>query len=212
MTRRTRLRAVLAVPICCCLAWTGGFVWFLARAMQEPPPPPHSDGIVVFTGGAERVETGLRLLAAGDAHVLLVTGVGGGAGATRGEFAAIARHAGVDPGLEARTTLGREALDTHGNALETALWAAENNIHSLIVVTAGYHMPRAVAELSRALPEVDLHPYPVTSPALRRSPDAASLRLLAAEYTKYLVVASGLPLAGLRADDHLGHGEERRGG
>jgi uncharacterized SAM-binding protein YcdF (DUF218 family) len=211
MTRRARLRAVLAVPICCCLAWLLGFVWFLAQVSHEPPPPPRSDGIVVLTGGAGRVETGLRLLAAGDARVLLVTGVGGG-GAARGEFAAIARRAGVDPALEARTTLGREARDTYGNALETASWAAENNLHSLIVVTAGYHMPRAVAELSRALPEVDLHPFPVISPALRRSPDAASLRLLASEYTKYLVVASGLPLAGLRADDHPAHGEERRGG
>ena len=33
--------------------------------------------------------------------------------------------------------------DTRGNAAETAAWARANAIHSLLVVTAGYHMPRA---------------------------------------------------------------------
>jgi hypothetical protein len=89
------------------------------------------------------------------------------------------------------------------------------------VVTAGYHMPRALAELSRSLPEVGLHPYPVVSPVLRGAPDASSLRLLATEYTKYLAVAAGVPLDALRADQRAapgglfnapGRGEERRGG
>ena len=40
-------------------------------------------------------------------------------------------------------------------------------MHSLIVVTAGYHMPRALAELRRALPDVTLYPVPVQPPAMR---------------------------------------------
>jgi uncharacterized SAM-binding protein YcdF (DUF218 family) len=207
MTRRNRIRAVILVPLAFCLVWAAGFAWFLAAALREPSPPPVADGIVVLTGGAERVETGLHLLAAGQGRLLLVTGVGGA-----GEFAGLAHRAGVDPGLADRTTLGHAALDTHGNALETAAWASRHGVRSLIVVTAGYHMPRALAELSRTLPEVTLHPYPVLSPVLRNGPDPASLRLLAAEYTKYLAVAAGLPLEAWRADERPAQGEERRGG
>ncbi len=199
MIRRHRLGAAMLAPVAFGLAWVVGFAWFLAAAIREPNHPPHSDGIVVLTGGAERVETGLRLLADGAAGKLLVTGVGGA-----GEFAGLAHRAGVDPALAERVTLGRTALDTHGNALEAADWSGRNDIRSLIVVTAGYHMPRALAELSRALPNVTLHPYPVVSPALRRGPDAAALRLLASEYTKYLVVAAGLPVAALRGEDRSG--------
>jgi uncharacterized SAM-binding protein YcdF (DUF218 family) len=217
-----RSAALVLLPLVSVAAWMVGFAWFLTAAVRDPKPPPHADGIVVLTGGAGRVETALHLLAAGQARLLLVTGAGGGAG----EFAALAHRAGVDPALGARTTLGRAATDTHGNALETAAWAREHDIRSLIVVTSGYHMPRALAELSRSLPEVSLHPYPVVPPLLRGAPDAASLRLLAAEYTKYLAVAAGVPLDALRVDQRAlpfgsvnpngrgswGRGEERRGG
>jgi hypothetical protein len=53
-------------------------------------------------------------------------------------------------------------------------------------------MPRALAELSRAVPEVTLYPMPVLPPALRGSHDAATLRLLAGEYSKWLAAEIGL--------------------
>jgi hypothetical protein len=58
-------------------ALAGGFAWFVASAGSVATPPPHADGIVVLTGGAERVETALRLLAEDQARLLLVSGVGG---------------------------------------------------------------------------------------------------------------------------------------
>ena len=60
------------------LAWAGGFAWFLHAARVTAEPPAHADGIVALTGGAERVETALNLLAEGRARLLLVSGVGGG--------------------------------------------------------------------------------------------------------------------------------------
>jgi uncharacterized SAM-binding protein YcdF (DUF218 family) len=168
------------------LLWGAGFAWFLRAALTEAPPPPLADGIVAFTGGAERVETALRLLADGRARLLLVSGVGGAA-----EFAELARRAGVDRNLAGRVTLGRAAASTRGNAAETADWARDHAIHSLIVVTAGYHMPRALAELARALPKVTLHPAPVLPPALRDG-GVPLVRLLAGEYTKFLAAELGL--------------------
>ena len=187
----------LAVAAVLAVAWTGGFAWFLHAASTETAPTPAADGIVALTGGAGRVEAALRLLADGRARVLLVSGVGGAA-----EFAELARRAGVDPHLGNRVTLGRVAASTRGNAAETADWAHANAVRSLIVVTAGYHMPRALAELGRALPEVALYPSTVLPPALREGRRASMLPLLAGEYTKWLAAELGLTALDPRSSGH----------
>lgn len=175
----SRRRIVLGAVAALVLLWLAGFAWFLRLADRAPPLPPQADGIVALTGGAGRVELALQLLAARRARVALVSGVGGAAA-----FAALARRAGVDPALGARVTLGRAAQTTRGNADETAAWARANAIRSLIVVTAYYHMPRALAELARTLPRVVLYPAPV-------APEA-SWRLLLGEYGKWLASEIGL--------------------
>ena len=165
------------------MAWGIGFAWFIEIASRAGSAPAHSDGIVAFTGGAERVETALRLLAEQRGDKLLLSGIGGGA-----ELAELAPRAGVDPTpLASRVTLGRSATTTRGNAQETAAWARANAIHSLLVVTASYHMPRALAEL----PDVALYPLPVVS-AERPGNATVPLRLIAEEYVKYLATQVGL--------------------
>lgn len=168
-----------------------GFDWFVAQVRRAAvPKAAMADGIVALTGGADRVETALRLLASGRARVLLVSGVGGAA-----DLPALGRHAGLRPAelavLRDRITLGRTAASTHGNAVETAAWAREHAVGSLLVVTAAYHMPRAMAELSRALPGTKLYAMPVSR---HPTTSPASLRLLAAEYAKFLAVEVGLPV------------------
>ncbi len=182
-----RMARLLLVPAALVMGWTAGFAWFVTIAMRPAEPPPHADGIVVLTGGAERVAAGLRLLEANAADRLLVSGVGRAA-----EFPALAHRAGVDRSLGARVELGRLAESTHGNAAETADWVAVHHVKSLIVVTAGYHMPRALAELRRRLPGVTLYPVTVRPPALRTVADPTTWRLLAVEYTKYLAAEIGL--------------------
>jgi uncharacterized SAM-binding protein YcdF (DUF218 family) len=194
----TARRAMVAASLALALAWAAGFGWFLQQSGMARDPPRQADGIVALTGGAGRVETALRLLADGHARLLLVSGVGGAA-----EFIQLARRAGVDPALHDRVTLGRMAASTRGNAAETAAWAQANNIRSLIVVTAGYHMPRALAELSRTLPGVVLLPAPVL-PA-EPGHTGASLRLLAGEYTKFLATEAGLSGLASRGDEGPPH-------
>ena len=122
----------------------------------------------------------------------IVHGLGATDSYIAGRFAAratLGRLAGLDTAqISDRVTLGRHAASTRGNALETAAWAEQNRIGSLIVVTAAYHMPRALAELRQALPVVQLYPMPVHG-AGDKGP---SLRLEAEEYTKYLLTMSGL--------------------
>jgi uncharacterized SAM-binding protein YcdF (DUF218 family) len=183
--RRFVSRLLLAVVLACSVSWMGGFIWFMRITMRPSAPPPRTDGIVALTGGPGRVELGLHLLANGQADRLLLSGIGGGT-----ELATLGRLAGVDTARFAgQITLGRYAASTRGNGVETAAWAQQNRIGSLIVVTAAYHMPRALAELSQALPDVRLFPLPVRPAPAERAP---GLRLEAEEYTKYLLTASGL--------------------
>jgi uncharacterized SAM-binding protein YcdF (DUF218 family) len=173
------------------LAWGVGFVRFVQQASRIAGPPPHADGIVVLTGGADRIETALRLLAKGDADRLLVSGIGGGA-----DLNDLAHSAGVHRvPVAGQVTLGRGAATTHGNAAETASWARQAGLHSLIVVTAAYHMPRALTEIGRALPGVRLYPAPVLPPGILGAdgwPTAAGLKLLVEEWNKLLAAKLGL--------------------
>ncbi|MFT8675161.1 MAG: YdcF family protein [Acetobacter sp.] len=174
LRRAARMLALLA---CAVLA---GLVWFAWDSLRPAGALPPADGIVALTGGTGRVETSLRLLAQNRARLLLISGVD-----TQTSLRALLPAA-APQDLAARVTLGYQARSTIENAAETATWVADNHIGSLIVVTAGYHMRRAMLELSRTLPDVALYPYPVTPPAMRHPFQPTSLRILAEEYIKWL--------------------------
>ncbi len=180
-------------PAVLVFAWGAGFLGYLRLAEQAAPIVGGTDGIVVLTGGADRIEVGLRLLADRRGRLLLISGIGG-----KADLPTLARGSGVDTAtLADRVKLGRKATSTHGNALETAAWVRDNEIASLIVVTAWFHMPRALVELRRAVPGVALVPEPVRAQPGHGRPDVGFIgtaRLLAEEYTKYLVALTGLTL------------------
>jgi len=170
------------------IAFVIGFWNFAERVRAEPDAPPDSQAIVALTGGSmERLTTGVRLLEERKGERLLISGVN--RVVTDDE---LLNHAlDVDPALADRIDLGRSAEDTLGNASETAAWAREHRYTRIILVTDDYHMPRSQAELSLAMPEAEIYPYPVrtrfTDPALWRSDVTAATRI-GAEYVKYLVI------------------------
>ncbi|MFH5923478.1 YdcF family protein [Roseomonas xinghualingensis] len=163
------------------LAISGGFLWFLHQAAHPGPPGPEVPGIAVLTGGPDRVETGLLLLSARPGARLIVSGVG--PASSLGE---VAREVGIDPApLAARVSIGRIATSTRGNAREIAAWVRETGIQEITVVTASFHMPRALLELRRSLPGVALHPHPV-------APFVARPVAMLKEYAKLVGAALGL--------------------
>lgn len=185
------LRALLLAAALLAALLGAGFLWFLDAAAAAPEEPDRAtEGIAVLTGGAERVQTGLRLLAEGKARLLLVSGAHPGT-----TLADLARASGLEAGaLAGRVTLGREARTTRGNAREIADWARAHGLRSVRVVTAGYHMPRALLELRRALPEAVLVPHPVVPARLRDAAAAGRQRtwsLLVGEYLKLIGAALG---------------------
>lgn len=194
--RRGLLAGCLAAAV---VAWAAGLAWFVHDAMRPPVLPLRADGIVALTGGQGRIEESLRLLAQGRAGRLLISGVD--PHATRGDFL---RHLPQPVPLDiwTHTALGHRATSTLGNADETAAWVHEYGLHSLIVVTAGYHIRRAMLEISRTVPGVRLYGYPIRSPALLHPFHPATMRLMVVEYDKWLlaclnVVRLTRPLHGL---------------
>jgi uncharacterized SAM-binding protein YcdF (DUF218 family) len=191
--RRTRfrtLRWLAKLAFTLFLIWGIGFLVFLGFVFTTSPPNPlpPADGIVALTGGHDRVAAGLALLAEHEAPRLLISGAG--RGTYLGDFTADDTAAATK--YAADITLGHMAATTHGNALEAATWAHEYHMQSLIIVTADYHMPRALLEIQRALPDVTLISAPVRPPAMAKFLSLTTLKLLAAEYTKYLIVRAGL--------------------
>lgn len=190
--RRTCYRASLFVLAAALAAWTVGLVRFAAtipNVVEDTDTP--TEAIVVLTGGSERFATGLRLLAQDRAERMFVSGVHPGVDV--GRLLVVAGQ--PSPALAERIETGHAALDTAGNAAETAGWMQRRGYHSLRLVTSHYHMPRSLAEFRRALPEVRVIPHPVFSAGAATSlwwQRPATLTLVISEYNKYLLSSLSL--------------------
>ena len=84
--------------------------------------------------------------------------------------------------------IGYAAEDTYGNAEEAAAWSAQHRFHSLIVVTASYHMPRSLRLFRSVMPKVKLIAYPVEPAGVDMAAwwHPGTLHLLHNEYLKYV--------------------------
>lgn len=169
--------------------FTGGFlVFYQYVATIEPPADPKADAIVVLTGGYQRIDQAVGLLAKGAGKRLLISGVNP---ATSGNHIRLLTR-GSDDLFACCVDIGHDALDTTGNATETARWIREREFKSIILVTNNYHMPRSLAELERTDHGTRFIPYPVAtdlSPSeIIRNP--LLIRTLTAEYVKFLLVKS----------------------
>lgn len=164
-----RLLAFLA------LIWIAGFGWF-AMFLPQPLDGRASDAIVVLTGGAGRIDRGLTLLRDGAAKRMFISGVDRSVRPV--ELAA--RYKVSTKLFDCCITLGREAIDTRSNGLETAQWLSRRGYRSVRLITTDWHMRRAAFELRQALPkDVEL--------VYDAVPSRPSLRVLVKEYNKYLL-------------------------
>lgn len=183
---------LLAVPV---LVYAVGLVWFaesIPRGTDDDGT--RTDAIVVLTGGAARVATGLELLRQQRARKLLVSGVYRGVDVQ--ELLRTQRQA--PEALECCIELGYAAETTEGNAAEARDWMAKEGLRSLRLVTAAYHMPRSLIEFRRAMPAIAIVPHPVLLESFRR--DAwltapGTLKVVVDEYHK-LIAALVRPYLG----------------
>ncbi len=168
----------------CLLLWAGAFTLF-ATTLPGRADNRHTDGIVVLTGSAGRIEHGLALLKQRRAERLFISGVDIDAGPI-----SIRRAYNIPRAvMRCCVELGHEAIDTRSNAIETAQWIRRRGYHSIRLITADWHMGRASYELRRQLP-ADI--------VLVRDavPTQPSLRILLREFHKY-VLRRAAGLAGI---------------
>ncbi|KQY12338.1 hypothetical protein ASD31_16855 [Rhizobium sp. Root482] len=185
--RLVRLTFYVLLVLAGCAA--AGFLYFAdSVASMQPPADPKADAIVVLTGGFQRIDQAVDLLKGGAGRRLLISGVN--PSTTRSQ---IRRNTQSSADLfKCCVDIGHDAIDTIGNANETANWIRDNGYRSILVVTNNYHMPRSLLELRRANPDIAFIAYPVVNSDLKstnwlRNPMV--LKTILSEYAK-LTVAS----------------------
>src|SRR5450755_2300601 len=193
---RGRLRAAIVAALAVVFVVAAiGFAGFLSQLRDaEIKPDRKADGIVVLTGGSSRVSDAMELLAGGFGKRLLISGVH-----PTNDASDISRSLSDNQSLlSCCVDLDRSAINTRSNAAQTRRWARDRGFKSLIVVTSNYHMPRAIVELSHAMPDVALIPFAVVGDKWRDEPwwtNGATLRLLLSEYVKYVAAEVRVRLA-----------------
>lgn len=161
----------------------GLFVWALPSATEPRLPVAAGDGIVVPTGGPERINTGLALQAEAGAR-LLITGVNPDV-----SLEAVLAKAGGQPRPDCCLELDRGAVNTVGNADAASEWTVRHGLRRIHLVTSWYHMPRSRLLFARALPGITVIPHPVFPSEAAGGHwwlEPGSWRVVAVEYGKYV--------------------------
>ena len=148
----------LALLIVSFTLWFGGLVWFIEDMPQGTPDPSlKTSAIVVLTGGKDRISEGLELLSQNKSKELLISGVRRGA-----SLKAIIRGSGYRGASDSRKiALDYKSTTTVENAQNVAKWVSQRNIKSIRLVTANYHMRRALIEFNHYLKDVNIIPHAV---------------------------------------------------
>lgn len=167
--------------------FAGGFAWFANHVseLETPDTLSRADAIIVLTGGQFRINAAVHLLESGKGRRLLISGVNP---ATKPSD--LRSATGAEQSLFACCVdIDHAALDTIGNAEESAKWIVKHDFRNVILVTNNYHMPRSLLEMRRLTREASLVPYPVVNNDLKTAEwlvTPKATRLLFSEYTKYL--------------------------
>ncbi len=181
-------RFTLWALIIAVILFAAGFVGFIRAAKNFETVDFSSseiDGVVVLTGGQDRIAEGIDVLASGRVKRLLISGVN--PDVTVGDLTRDVPK--LRDYSQCCVDLGYSAQNTVGNAVEARAWAQQLNYQSLLIVTSSYHMPRAMAEMQHALPGTQIVPHVVLREGQRGSAariGSEDFRLYFIEYVKFL--------------------------
>lgn len=173
--------------------WLGGLFWYLDKIPSQPSSYRQpTDAIIVLTGGGRRLAKGFVLLKENMGKEMLITGVG--EGVRLEELLAQQNVDALAEAIRARAiSLDHDAISTTTNAQEAAKWMEKKHFTTARLVTANYHMPRALLEFGVAMPDITFRPEPVFPKKEFQREEwylyTGSIKLLVTEYMKYVVTA-----------------------
>ena len=170
-----------------------GFIWWTLLLfhtfpkklyLNNPSETSENTGIVVLTGGKNRIEKGVDLLSKGYGNKLLISGV----------F--------MPSEIEAKFSLEKEKIElfrccvsfdkrsknTYENAEEVDKWLNKNkDIKSIILVSSYYHLPRSIMIFEKKISsDVKVYPVPANQSKNFTNQFFFHLKLIISEYFKVL--------------------------
>ena len=161
--------------------WLTGLVFFATHTLNLTGSyETKADIAVVLTGDTGRITAAARLLRRNNVPVLFISGVGGGA-----ELDALSGSDILSENDKQKISLGRKALNTRENALETRDFLQGREVKSILLITSYYHIPRSKLEFKRVFPDAVIKPYPV----FNTKSSYKSLKLLVKEYNKFILAS-----------------------
>lgn len=176
----------ILIAICVAALLTGLILFTGHVLLAKSSMPKRADGIVVVTGGQGRLDQAVQLFKNGYGKKLLISGVH----PNYSDRTLRSKLGLTEKQINCCIELDHRALNTVANATQTAQWAKQNKLNSLILVTSAYHMPRTLLEMRRAAPDVSFQAVKVTPPVERslmtRLLDPNNMQLLTKEYGKLL--------------------------
>jgi len=175
--------------------WLGILLWFiglmyfisLVPITQTDKGDVITDAAIVLTGGNKRIEEGFHVLRQKKSKLMFITGVDK-AVSKKQIINLYGNSGGVDSN---KVEIGKDAKSTRGNAIEAKAWIEKNNIKTITLVTANYHMPRSLLEFKHALPDIKIIAHPVFPDKFKIMElwnNPGSVLLLVKEYNRTLSI------------------------
>lgn len=135
---RAAARRFIWLVMIAVLVYGGGFGMFVVMLPKPFVGIPPLDGLVVFTGGSNRVAAGLNALQNGFGGQVLISGVHPDV-----KINELPGAQSLDEATRQRITLDYAADTTHRNVDQTLAWAEMHNLRRIGVVTSTYHTLRS---------------------------------------------------------------------
>ena len=155
-------------------SWVYGLVDFYMVTQQFANTKNPVDGIVILTGGKDRIQTGMALFDELRAKRILISGVDR---AVKPSVIKQKQLKGYDH-IHQFTDIGYGAVNTFSNALESAVWVRNHRFQTIGLVTGRFHIPRSLWLFKKAMPETTVLPIAVDA-------DDSNFVHLLREYHKY---------------------------
>lgn len=157
--------------------WLYGVFDFYQMTQSIVSATDQVDGIVILTGGHDRIKTGLEQIVKLNASRILISGVSKVANLNVMQRRQLNNH----NHLLEHIDIGYGAVNTLSNALESAIWVKKHDFKCIGLVTSRFHLPRSLLLFQKVIDDVKIYPIVVDAN------DSTFFHLLK-EFHKYYLV------------------------